>query len=369
MPSTLRSVLWVTLLAILAVGCATTSPDEPYEISELSPIDSEEAALDERMRATTLPFQGFAESATGEWRIGDELLYGVEYQGPNERISWTLGLRVESRVFQDAEMWIVNRAGSAVPFDEWQTEMRDNAREGTKEEGDGDRDFFFPMNFDFSWNTPDGRRWTYDSQSILVSVRIYDAEGNEVDRQFSVVPATFLEWGFSEACALALQNSVSGTAIDFTTLPDDRVLEEARPYIGAIASVIGVFQVLRGNRLLEPILWKVVQKPSVLSVVRNLGVNVTIQPEFQRAELEPRVLRGSPPGESVYRFPIQFVVNKSVALRATLSVAAPNPPLRTSGGLIAVDGVHPRESDRRVSIRLLASRRGEASPADPATAQ
>ena len=359
--------LVLLLLLTLILGCATTSPDEPYDVAALSPVDSEESALDARMRSAPLPFQGFAPDAAGEsWRIGDELLYGVEYQDPGERISWTLGIRVESRVFKDAEMWMVTPSGRTLSFEEWQAETREQSRSGEKIEEDGDREFYFPASFDFRWTTKDGREWEYDSQSILVSVRVYDSKGDEVDRQFSVVPATYLEWGFSEACSLAIQNAKSGVALDLASLPDERVLEEARPYVGAIASVIGVFQVLRGNRLLEPILWKVVQKPSILSVVRNLGVDVSIQPDFERAEVEPRVFPGTPTGETVYRFPIQFVVNDSVALRSTLSVAAPDPPLLASGGLVAVDGVHPREPDRRISIRLLASKRGEPDPLDSA---
>ena len=130
----------------------------------------------------------------------------------------------------------------------------------------------------------------------------------------------------------------------------------------ALAAVLSIFQVLRKNELLEPILWKVVEKPSLLSIAANFGVDVSITPQFDKIDIDPRALPGRPGDECIHRFPIQFVVNGGVALRSTLSVVESRFPLRVGAGMLAADGVHPRDPDKRVSVRLLASRRGPAEP-------
>ena len=361
----LRLRLLIALLGLCSAaisGCASVSADAPYNFTELSPEAEAERALIERIQSVTLPFEGFAAVEPGsDWRIGDELLFGVEYQGAKERNTWTLGLRIESDVFSSG-MQFFSGDGPAVTanFDEGgSTEiLGTQITEARDKNGGDDFDVYFPKEFKFSFSTPDGKEWSFRSDSILSSVRVYDASGNEVERQVSVAPETYLRWGFQEACEVSVEYTRTGTEFDLTSLSEDQMLDYSRPFAGAIASLFAIFSVLQENKALEPILWKVIERPSVFSVLTHLGASVKVTPALTRAEIDPRALPGKPSGMTAHRFPIQFLVNDSLALRTTLSVVDPVPPLRTAAGLIAIDGVHPSHPERRVAIRLLASRRG-----------
>lgn len=360
----IRQLILSVLVATLATSCSTISPDTPYELADLSPEAVEERALIARMQSVHLPFEGFAPlEPDADWRIGDELLFGVEYRGAKEVIQWTLGVRIESHAFTEGSLVFVED-GPAIPIEEArERSIFTDSREAMAEYRDGKRkepplQFFSAQDFKFSFNTTDGMEWSFDSESILASARIYDEDGQEIERQVSVVPETFLRWGFQEACALSVASAASGEPIDLSNLTSAQVLERTRPFAGAVASIFALFQVMRENRALEPILWKVIERPSVFSLIANFGADLSISPDFERSELDVRPLLGRTSQTPAYRFPIQFVVNDKLALRTTLSVVEPAAPLRAAAGLIAIDGVHPRHPERRVAIRLLASRRG-----------
>jgi len=131
--------------------------------------------------------------------------------------------------------------------------------------------------------------------------------------------------------------------------------------------MIAIFTTLQQNETLERVLWRVVDKPSVLSVVLGGGVRVSIGPRFERVTIDERPLPGVPPGQTAYRVPLDITVNGHIALRSVLTVVESRFPLSIGAGVVAIDGEHPRDPERRVAVRLLASRRGPPLPTDGET--
>jgi hypothetical protein len=109
----------------------------------------------------------------------------------------------------------------------------------------------------------------------------------------------------------------------------------------------------------QHVLEQVVKKPSVWSVIRQLGVHtgfkfggssVQIAPEGKAAVQQP-----------VYLLPVLLSLNNVPAVRANLAVTEPRPPLQAGAGILAVCAEHPTETDRRLFIRVLSARRAAPS--------
>ncbi|MCX6951891.1 MAG: hypothetical protein NTV51_06965 [Verrucomicrobia bacterium] len=63
---------------------------------------------------------------------------------------------------------------------------------------------------------------------------------------------------------------------------------------------------------------------------------------------------------TVYRGASLLVLNRKVAARVSLFVTAPQPPLATSAGIVAMTVESPSRPDRRVELRVLAARSGRS---------
>ena len=205
-----------------------------------------------------------------------------------------------------------------------------------------------------------GRKWKFTSKLLLASVSTYDLDGTSVESSVSMVPETYLRHGIVDACLPHLESGAPVTPI--AELSDEEAEGVGRDLARAFASMIAIFTTLQQNETLERILRKVVDKPSVLSVVLSGGVQVGISPGSDRAALDDRDLPGIPPGATAIRIPLDISVNDKIALRSVLTVVESRFPLSIGAGLIAIDGEHPRDPERRVSVRLLASRRGAPPP-------
>jgi hypothetical protein len=63
------------------------------------------------------------------------------------------------------------------------------------------------------------------------------------------------------------------------------------------------------------------------------------------------------PGDSLYRFPVVIDLNGKPALRCTLIVNSPRPPLLTCAGIVGVAAEPAESSDKRIEIRVVSARR------------
>jgi hypothetical protein len=114
--------------------------------------------------------------------------------------------------------------------------------------------------------------------------------------------------------------------------------------------------VVQDDPVLSPLLWQVVDKPSLWSLVQNFGAHVLVQPQFREARRVPSPVPAA--GARVHRVPMTLSVNDAEALQTELLVRPSVPPFALCGGIVAATAWHPRHRDRAFTMVLLAARRG-----------
>jgi hypothetical protein len=179
---------------------------------------------------------------------------------------------------------------------------------------------------------------------MRTTVTVADAGGEQLGRSSALLPRDLLGKGFVQACLGAEIAS-----------PDEV------PMVEAMVSLMALLQVVREDSVLAPILWQVVQGPSVLSVVFHFGVRVAVQPRFHattRVHTPPQL----PPGDPAWSVPITLTVNDEPALLCEVLVGRPLPPRLLCGGIVAATARHPAEARREFAMVLLAAKRAAYVP-------
>jgi hypothetical protein len=121
----------------------------------------------------------------------------------------------------------------------------------------------------------------------------------------------------------------------------------------ALFSYFGVIEHTEG---LEDILLKVVEKPSVWSVVRHVGVSADLTLDTKQiapAESKTWGIPGEPPA---FYFPMSLRLNHRLALTVTFVVTQPRPPLLTCGGIIGMLAERPNEKETYLTLQIVSAR-------------
>lgn len=255
--------------------------------------------------------RGFDErQAIGPWRIGDEVLFGLRLRRDGEVRHWLLQLRVLEVTATDDD---------GKPLDPVDWSLRIN-----------------------------GEVQQFDSAVCRAEVVVMDEQGNELGRSQPLLPRDFLSSGIASACKLVRSRMGYAGATVYETI-DMRELAEAT------VSAVALLQVVQDDAVLAPILWQVIEKPSVWSLVSNLGVNVMMRPSFHR------VTRALSPVPAVFdetwRLPIALEVNETPALNLDLFVTESTPPFSLAGGLLGATASHPTNPNLDFSLLLLSATR------------
>jgi hypothetical protein len=109
----------------------------------------------------------------------------------------------------------------------------------------------------------------------------------------------------------------------------------------------------------QHVLEQVIQKPSVWSVVSHFGVKTTFTYGWQDVQVAPEGKAAVQ--QPVYLLPVRLFMNDVPAVKASLAVTEPRPPLQAGAGILAICAEHPTATDRRLFIRMLSA--GRAAPA------
>jgi hypothetical protein len=134
----------------------------------------------------------------------------------------------------------------------------------------------------------------------------------------------------------------------------DRFLRDNEAlFAEATLTAVALLRVVQDDDVLAALLWQVIEKPSVWSVVASLGVSVTLQPQFFVAEHVEQPACG---GVKPWRLPMSVVVNDQPALQTELFVAPAVRPFALCGGILGITAWHPRDPSRQASLLLLAAR-------------
>lgn len=293
---------WLALAWL--VGAAACHVAEPPRVAtgELAPA----SLLATEFPAARTLLAGYVDgSAEGTWRVGDTLLYGLRLQRGGEEQRWILSLAVEDLVPEVApRVWT----------------------------------------FDV-----DGKDERFESSLCRVAAVVYDANGQELARSQPLVPQQFLASGFAAVSAATWAARRNGGRPPL-----------ARDVAAGVVSAVALLETVRQDPALAPVLWAVVDKPSLWSVLGHFGATVLVRPHLDRivpcATPSPAM-----PFGGAWRVPMSLFVNDQPALATELVVAEPAPPFAVGAGVLAAVARHPTRPDVRCEMLLLAAGRGPSS--------
>lgn len=126
----------------------------------------------------------------------------------------------------------------------------------------------------------------------------------------------------------------------------------------AFALTMSLQELATSDPLLEDLLFRVVDKPSLWSLATNLGVHVTLgwePPEATPTKVDAPWFDGD-----VQRARCEMKLQGAVASWLDMFVTEPRGALAACAGLAGAIARHPHEPDRYAVVRLLATKRGAA---------
>lgn len=133
--------------------------------------------------------------------------------------------------------------------------------------------------------------------------------------------------------------------------------DDERALCGACPALLSYFNFAQHTPGLADIFFKVVDMPSVWSMVRHVGVSVNLKfqtQQFRQADAFAWEKSGHAP---VYYFPMSLELNEQPALRLTLVVTSPKPPLLGCGGIVGMLAEKPGEKETYLTLRIVSARR------------
>lgn len=139
-------------------------------------------------------------------------------------------------------------------------------------------------------------------------------------------------------------------------------LDDERAIAGSVPAMLEFFNVAARSHGLREIIWEIIDKPSLWSIIRHFGrveAGITFHSKGVRhISSEPW---GMPGSVELYQIPFTLNLNDEPALDCVMIVTEPRPPLLTSAGIIGLTAHQPGTKDRRAVIRLLAAQPGGKS--------
>jgi hypothetical protein len=289
---------WIVLGLTALAGCRATPPD-----ARVAPGDAPRPFADA---------VGFDAGPPGRrWRPGDRALYAVRLHEGERSAAWSIRFSVV-----DEERDI----GPTTTL-----------RYSTEHE-------------EFTETSP--------LQTVLASVH---ADGTDAPTVSAAqAPRLFLERGFTEYCEAIFDWRAKEAAGH--TFTDEERQEGLRVMCATLGALSSLLQLIQSVESIEDVLWRVIEKPSVLSVALHFGVKLSLElggeVEVLGADALPPALNGRP----VYRLPLTIELNGEPALECHLTVTTPAPPLELVAGVVRIDGWRTSDPSRRVVLELLGAR-------------
>jgi hypothetical protein len=142
--------------------------------------------------------------------------------------------------------------------------------------------------------------------------------------------------------------------------------KEQRAIAGSQLALMSYVHLVQETPGLDSLFYKVVKLPSVWSVVRHLGVSVSVN--LEKNYVAPTAVSNwnLEPETVCYTFPLSLRVNDQLALLTTLVVAPPRPPLLQCGGIVGMLAEKPDDKNTYLLLRIISARhekdKGVATP-------
>ncbi|MHC4514689.1 MAG: hypothetical protein ACYTGW_09430 [Planctomycetota bacterium] len=220
-----------------------------------------------------------------------------------------------------------------------------------------------------------GGALTYESRGRQVKVTLFDAGGGKLMESTVMAPWDFLCGGFVRSCELA--KHLIGTQVTEVDYRGQRLTraEASRQLYAGFATLTAFLRIVKKNKLLSSVLWKVVDRPSILSILLHGGVALSLNAELTAATPLPdsRPVRSENRAAAAavgsaglseelsllpgYRTTMQLLANGSPVLNAIMWVTEPQSPYRICGGIVVLEGFRPSDARVRFRMQLLAAER------------
>jgi hypothetical protein len=166
---------------------------------------------------------------------------------------------------------------------------------------------------------------------------------------------SFLGVGLDQA-AVVISRHPATNELHGTNSPANPKLtpEEKRTLNGAVPALMSYFDIVQHTEGLESLLMKLVKMPSLWSIVTHRGVNVGMYFGHEAYEAKPADW-DLPASVAVYYLPTDLRINGQVALKVTLVVTAPHPPLLICGGVIGLIAERPGDDATYMTLRVISA--------------
>lgn len=177
-------------------------------------------------------------------------------------------------------------------------------------------------------------------ETAEVEVEVFDEQGHSLGASEHALPIVHLANGLHSA-AVELH---AGTA---RLEP-----EELSPVVAGVRSLQTLLALIEDDPQLSPLLWRVVEKPSLWSVIAHLGIEPSIT-LGAAVEAEAPVPHAPQPA---LRTPLLLALNGATALRCSIVSVPPRAPFSAGAGIVGLVAERPDASRARFELRVLAAR-------------
>ncbi|HSU55064.1 MAG TPA: hypothetical protein VLT36_13475 [Candidatus Dormibacteraeota bacterium] len=132
--------------------------------------------------------------------------------------------------------------------------------------------------------------------------------------------------------------------------------EEERALCGAGPALLTYFNVVEETPGLQDMLLKVIEMPSMWSMVRHVGVNPDLRFQTKQMRVADPAAWECNSNSPAYYFPMLLTLNDQPALRVTFVVTSPKSPLLGCGGIVGMLAEKPNESETYLTLRVISAR-------------
>jgi hypothetical protein len=183
-------------------------------------------------------------------------------------------------------------------------------------------------------------------------------KSKETTAQFSV-NEDFLALGMDQAAALLYRWNKSTNFNKAMTskalLAMNPTTNEQRALSAVFPALISYFEIVQHTEGLEDLLKKLIELPSLWSIIRHRGVEMTIGFDGVPTPADPAIGNWEPSGPAYY-FPWLVRLNGERALNLVLVTTRPQPPLLIGGGVVGLLAEKIDDDETYMMMRIISAK-------------
>jgi hypothetical protein len=135
--------------------------------------------------------------------------------------------------------------------------------------------------------------------------------------------------------------------------------DDERALCGSCPALLSYFDFVQHTPGLQDICFKVVDMPSVWSMIRHVGVTANLTFETEQFHTADAFAWESSANTPAFYFPMLLKLNQQPALKVTFVVTSPKPALLGCGGIVGMLAEKPGEKETYLTLRVVSARRAQ----------